>query len=85
MVFSYATFNNSSVISSVLLVEENHSEKTIDLPKVTDRLYHIMLYRIHIAISEIRTHNVSGEMGLNTHVAVNQTTIRSRPRLPLKS
>jgi hypothetical protein len=30
-------------------------EKTTDLPQVTDKLYHIMLY-----LSEIRTHNVSG-------------------------
>jgi hypothetical protein len=36
----------------VLLVE-----KTTD--KVTDQLYHIILYRIHLAMSKIQTHNVS--------------------------
>ena len=53
-----ATFSNISVISwrSVLLVEE-----TIDLSQVTDKLLSHNVVSSTPRLSEIRTHNVSGD------------------------
>jgi hypothetical protein len=49
---SNATFNKISVIwwQSILLVEETGVPgKTNDLPQDTDKLYQIILYRVHLS------------------------------------
>ena len=51
----------STIFQLYLWRTPEYPEKSTDMPQVTDKLYHIKLYRAHLAMSGIQTHSVSGD------------------------
>jgi len=50
-----ATFNDISVISWWSILSVYDPVETNELPRVTDKLYHILLYRVHLYIKQPMT------------------------------
>ena len=76
MVFN-VTLNNISVISwwSVLLTEETGVPRENHRPvEISDKLYHIMYYHVHLIMNRVRTYNFSGD---NYHTITAMTAPRS--------